>query len=144
MPLLDPFSGANESGSRGRIRREPLPPLPLLEREWRALEAISTASFFTSWRWIGALLATVPAARHPSLLRGVVQGETVALALLGAAATRRRHGLIQTRSLHLNEVGEPSFDALTIEHNGILAGAAPEPEVYYCGTCLVRRYEPRG
>jgi CelD/BcsL family acetyltransferase involved in cellulose biosynthesis len=25
---------------------------------------------------------------------------------------------------HLNEVGEPSFDALTIEHNGILAGAA--------------------
>ena len=78
----------------------------------------------------------------PSLLRGVVQGETVALALLGAAVTRRRHGLIQTRSRHLNEVGEPSFDALTIEHNGILAGAAPEPEVYYCGTCLVRRYEP--
>ena len=102
----------------------------MLGREWRALEAISTASFFTSWRWIGTLLAAVPAARHPSLLRGVVQGETVALALLGAAVTRRRHGLIQTRSLHLNEIGDPSFDALTIEHNGILAASGREPEVY--------------
>ena len=112
------------------FRREPLPPLPILGREWRALEAISTASFFTSWRWIGTLLATVPAARHPSLLRGVVQGETVALALLGSAVTRRRHGLIQSRSLHLNEIGDPGFDALTIEHNSILAATAREPEVY--------------
>jgi len=112
------------------FRREPLPPLSLLGREWRALEAISTASFFTSWRWIGTLLATVPATRHPSLLRGVVQGETVALALLGSAVTRRRHGLIQSRSLHLNEIGDPGFDALTIEHNSILAATAREPEVY--------------
>ena len=142
MPFSGPVSGLDECGCEVEFRREPLPPLSILAREWQALEAISTASFFTSWRWIGTLLASVPAARHPSLLRGVVQGETVALALLGAAVTRRRHGLIQTRSRHLNEVGEPSFDALTIEHNGILAGAAPEPEVYYCGTCLVRRYEP--
>jgi CelD/BcsL family acetyltransferase involved in cellulose biosynthesis len=112
------------------FRREPLPPLAILEREWRALEAVSIASFFTSWRWIGTLLAIVPTARRPGLLRGVVRGETVALALLGCAVTRRRHGLIWSRSLHLNEIGDPRFDALTIEHNGILAGATREPEVY--------------
>ena len=112
------------------FRREPLPPLPVLESEWRALEAVSTASFFTSWQWIGTLLATVPTARRPNLLRGVVRGETIALALLGCAVTRRRLGLIRSRSLHLNEVGDPHFDALTIEHNGILAAAGREPEVY--------------
>ena len=130
MPLLDPFPARTSVVREVEFRREPLPPLPILGREWRALEAISTASFFTSWRWIGTLLATVPATRHPSLLRGVVQGETVALALLGSAVTRRRHGLIQSRSLHLNEIGDPSFDALTIEHNGILAATGREPEVY--------------
>jgi CelD/BcsL family acetyltransferase involved in cellulose biosynthesis len=130
VPLLDPFPARTSVVCEVEFRREPLPPLPILEHEWRALEAISTASFFTSWRWIGNLLATVPATRHPSLLRGVVQGETVALALLGSAVTRRRHGLIQSRGLYLNEVGDSRFDTLTIEHNGILASTGREPEVY--------------
>jgi Acetyltransferase (GNAT) domain len=112
------------------FRREPLPPLPVLEREWRALEVVSTPSFFTSWQWIGTLLAIVPTARRPSLLRGLARGETVALALLGCAVARRRHGLIWSRSLHLNELGDPRFDTLTIEHNGILAATGREPEVY--------------
>ena len=130
MPLVDPLPVRTSVVGEVEFRREPLPPLPILEREWRALEAISTTSFFTSWGWIGSLLATVPATHHPGLLRGVVRGETVALALLGSAATRRRHGLVQSRSLHLNEIGDPRFDALTIEHNGILAAAGREPEVY--------------
>jgi CelD/BcsL family acetyltransferase involved in cellulose biosynthesis len=112
------------------FRRVPVPPLPVLEREWRALEAVSTASFFTSWQWIGTLLGTVPTTRRPSLLRGVARGETIALAVLGCAVTRRRLGLIRSRTLHLNEVGNPRFDALTIEHNGILAAAGREFEVY--------------
>jgi CelD/BcsL family acetyltransferase involved in cellulose biosynthesis len=130
VPLLDPFPARTRVACEVEFRREPLLPLPILERQWRALEAISTASFFTSWRWIGTLLATVPPTRHPGLLRGVVQGETVALALLGSAVARRRQGLIQSRSLHLNEIGDPSLDALTIEHNGILAATGREPEVY--------------
>ena len=63
------------------------------------------------------------------LLRGCGQGETVALALLGSAATRRRHGLVRSRGLYLNETGDPRFDAMTIEHNGVLTATGSEPAV---------------
>ena len=112
------------------FRREVLPPLADLEREWRALEAVGHPSFFTSWRWIGALLAAVPPASRPQLLRGTAAGKTVALALLGANNTRRRCGLVRSRGFYINEIGDPRFDALTIEHNGILAAASYEPLVW--------------
>jgi CelD/BcsL family acetyltransferase involved in cellulose biosynthesis len=102
---------------------EALPPLSELEREWRKLEAAGNPSFFTSWHWIGTLLSALPPASRPKLLRGNAGGETVALALLGANQTRRRRGLVRSRCLYLNETGDPRFDALTIEHNGILAAA---------------------
>jgi CelD/BcsL family acetyltransferase involved in cellulose biosynthesis len=102
---------------------EALPPLPELEREWRRLEAAGNPSFFTSWHWIGTLLSALPPASRPTLLRGSADGSTVALALLGANETRRRLGLVRSRGLYLNETGDPRFDALTIEHNGILAAA---------------------
>jgi CelD/BcsL family acetyltransferase involved in cellulose biosynthesis len=105
---------------------EALPPLAVLEREWRALEAVARPSFFTSWQWIGTLLAAVPAEHRPKLLRGVARGETVGLALLGAGVTCRRHGLVRSRALHLNETGDRRFDSITIEHNGILAPAGQE------------------
>jgi CelD/BcsL family acetyltransferase involved in cellulose biosynthesis len=115
---------------RVEFRREALPPLTALEREWRMLEAAGNPSFFTSWQWIGTLLDTVPPASRPNLLRGRADGETVALALLGAKHGRRRHGLVRSRSLHLNETGDARFDALTIEHNGILATAGSEEIVW--------------
>ncbi|HEX3413870.1 MAG TPA: GNAT family N-acetyltransferase [Stellaceae bacterium] len=102
---------------------EALPPLSELEREWRKLEAAGNPSFFTSWHWIGTLLSALPPASRPKLLRGNAGGETVALALLGANQTRRRRGLVRSRCLYLNETGDPRFDTLTIEHNGILAAA---------------------
>src|SRR5947208_17154137 len=102
------------------FRQEPLPPLAVIEREWRELETVARPSFFTSWHWIGTLLAILPERSRPNLLRGLVRGETVALALLGARLVRRRHGLIRSRSLYLNETGDPGFDSLTIEHNGLL------------------------
>ncbi len=105
------------------FRREALPGLPGLEREWRALEAAGHPSFFTSWHWIGTFLAALPPASRPQLLRGTAHGRTVSLALLGANQTRRRRGLVCSRALYLNETGDPRFDALTIEHNGILAAA---------------------
>ncbi|TMJ41534.1 MAG: cellulose biosynthesis protein CelD, partial [Alphaproteobacteria bacterium] len=67
------------------------------------------------------MLATLPGTRLPSLLRGVAGGRTVALALLGAGVSRRRNGLVRSRGFYLNETGNAHFDALTIEHNGILA-----------------------
>ena len=109
---------------------EALPPLAALEREWRTLEAVARPTFFTSWQWIGTLLAAVPAARRPNLLRATARGETVGLALLGAGTTRRRHGLVRSRALYLNETGDPRFDAITIEHNGILAPCGQEQAVF--------------
>ena len=102
---------------------ETLPPLAELEREWRRLETTGNPSFFTSWHWIGTLLRALPPASRPKLLRGTAHGETVSLALVGANETRRRRGLVRSRGLYLNETGDPRFDSLTIEHNGILAAA---------------------
>ena len=110
--------------------REALPPLAVLEREWRVLEAAGHPSFFTSWRWIGTLLTALPPASRPQLLRGIAQGETVALALLGACDSRRQFGLVHSRGLHINETGDPRSDSLTIEHNGILAVPAYEPVIW--------------
>jgi CelD/BcsL family acetyltransferase involved in cellulose biosynthesis len=112
------------------FHRETLPPPEALEHEWRTLETFARPSFFTSWHWIGTLLAALPRTQLPSLLRGVAGGRTVALALLGAGVSRRRNGLVRSRGLYLNETGDPHFDALTIEHNGILAAAGREAAVF--------------
>jgi CelD/BcsL family acetyltransferase involved in cellulose biosynthesis len=112
------------------FRREALPGFSELEREWGSLEAAGHPSFFTSWHWIGTLLAALPPASRPKLLRGTAHGQTVALALLGANQTRRRRGLVRSHGLYLNETGDPRFDALTIEHNGILAAAEWELVVW--------------
>jgi CelD/BcsL family acetyltransferase involved in cellulose biosynthesis len=109
---------------------EALPPLATLEPEWRTLEAMARPSFFTSWQWIGTLLAAVPPAHRPKLLRGAAGGETVGLALLGTGLTRRRHGLVRSRALYLNETGDRRFDSITIEHNGILASMGQEAVVF--------------
>src|ERR1700736_6296770 len=114
---------------RVEFRREALPPLAALGREWRMVEAAGHKTFFTSWQWIGTLLDMVPPRSRPKLLRGGVGGETVALAFLGANE-RRRHGLVRSRSLHLNETGDARFDSLTIEHNAILATAGSEGIVW--------------
>ncbi|MBV9686013.1 MAG: GNAT family N-acetyltransferase [Alphaproteobacteria bacterium] len=115
---------------RIEFHSEALPPLPLLECQWRRLEAVGNASFFTSWHWIGTLLAALPPTSRPKLLRGCANGSTVALALLGAGDTRRRQGLVRSRGLFVNETGDPRFDSLTIEHNGILAAADWELSIW--------------
>ena len=43
--------------------------------------------------------------------------------------TRRRYGLIRSRGLYLNETGDPQYDAMTIEHNGVLSAAGHQPVV---------------
>lgn len=100
------------------FRREALPSLAALEAEWRSLEPEAAPSFFTSWHWIGTFLTTLPETKRPDLLRGLHCGRTIALALLGATLVRR-HAVIRSRALFLNETGDADYD-LTIEHNGLL------------------------
>src|SRR6185312_15115680 len=76
----------SRAGAPIEFHREALPPLAVLAAEWRRLEAEAAPSFFTSWHWIGTLLATLPEGKRPSLLRGLRGGETIALALLGAGS----------------------------------------------------------
>jgi CelD/BcsL family acetyltransferase involved in cellulose biosynthesis len=115
---LGAAGGSSGCGDPIEFRREALPPLAVLEAEWRGLEAVAALSFFVSWHWIGTLLTTLPEGRRPVLLRGLRCGETIALALLGARLVRR-HGFIRSRALFLNETGDADYD-LTIEHNGLL------------------------
>jgi len=115
---LDAQPQDSQFGAAVEFRRETLPPLAALEAEWRGLEPAAAPSFFTSWHWIGTFLTTLPEAKRPDLLRGSFSGETVALALIGAKLVRR-HGLIRSRALFLNETGDPDYD-VAIEHNGLL------------------------
>ena len=91
-----------------------------LQSKWCALEGTDQVSFFQSWDWIGSLLEALPQTALPQVLE-VRSGERcVGLGLLGHASARRRK-VIRTRTLHLNETGVADYDAITTEHNGLLA-----------------------
>jgi CelD/BcsL family acetyltransferase involved in cellulose biosynthesis len=97
-----------------------------LENEWRTLEQRCHASFFMSWDWVGALLDNVQGLDAPQVLRIKAESELKGLALIWRGVQRRQHGLVRSRSLHLNETGCPDFDRVTVEHNGILAPVGEE------------------
>ena len=111
------------------IRREPIGSLRTLEVEWGSLERVASASFFTSWHWIGTLLEALPTANRPQLLRASTPSGTAALALCGHTIRRRLKGLVRSRALSINETGDPRFDGIYIEHNSFLAIAGLETAV---------------
>jgi CelD/BcsL family acetyltransferase involved in cellulose biosynthesis len=99
-------------------RLEPVADFAALGVRWREFEAAATGSFFQSWTWAGCLAAArFP---HPWLLRVTADGRDVALGLFN----RRRTWWGGTR-LFLGESGDPAWDAVFIEENGLLlAGEA--------------------
>ncbi|HVA11651.1 MAG TPA: hypothetical protein VNF99_00240, partial [Stellaceae bacterium] len=88
-----------------------------LAQLWRDLEARAEISFFLSWDWIGRWLAETEIA--PLLLSASAGDRIVALALFRPARLRR-HFFVRPRAWLLHQTGDPDFDAITIEHNGIL------------------------
>ncbi len=88
------------------------PDLRALALEWRALEARADGSFFTSWTWVAAALAT-------GLTRPLVVRVETATALVALGMFNRRSAWF-SRRLSLNSVGDPALDAAYIEHNGPL------------------------
>ena len=116
-----PDPGARRTGHRDIVYTvESIGALDELERDWRRLEDVASPSFFLSWNWIGTLLETVPATARPRLLRGAVDGQTVALAVLGDAEIRRRR-VVRARRWILNATGDRRLDCIFLEHNGLLA-----------------------
>lgn len=95
--------------------------LAALEQRWRALAAVSRASFFQDWTWVGCL--AVERYPDPVLLEVVRDERLVALALFN-----RRISLHEGVSLYLHESDDPVLDSIFTEHNGPLL-AVTDPVV---------------
>ncbi|MGQ0598712.1 GNAT family N-acetyltransferase [Aquabacterium sp.] len=102
------------------IALESPPPRATLAAWWRALESRATATFFTSWSWIGCWLNILPPHLQPQLL---VAREGEVIVGLGLVIRGRSHLLrvIPVPCWRLHATGEVEFDCLTIEYNGFLA-----------------------
>jgi CelD/BcsL family acetyltransferase involved in cellulose biosynthesis len=106
--------------------------------QWQALEARADGSFFQSWRWVGCL--GPERYDDPLLLEARRDGEIVALGLFN----RRRSWVFDTLWLH--ETGDPSWDAVFIEHNGLLIDATADTDTLraICFAAARRTALPRG
>jgi len=102
------------------VELSPIGRMPNLEEVWRDLEARADASFFLSWHWIGPWLRHLPSGTVPHVLVTRQGGRIVGLAVLCHCKVRH-HRVFWTPSWLLHETGDPVFDGLTIEYNGILA-----------------------
>ena len=113
-------SGAGTGGVSDRavsFSLAPFPGIAALSEDWRELEQRSDCVFFLSWKWIGAWLEL--SGVRPVLLQGFDDGRLVCLGLLCMQANRR-HGVLHSRGLFLNESGMVRHDIIAIEHNGFL------------------------
>lgn len=84
---------------------------------WRELEARSDATFFLTWHWMGAWIATLDA--PPPLLIGEESGAPVLLGFV-VPFRRREAGLIRANGLRLHSIGNWEKDCIAIEYNGFL------------------------
>lgn len=112
--------------ARYDVRVEPLPPLDLLETQWRALEQQSRGSFFQSWMWIGTWLRTLCPLRRARLLSVHVEGRVVGL---GIVVEQRRWFALGLKHVRLHQVGDRVADSITVEFNGVLSLAGHEDDV---------------
>jgi hypothetical protein len=116
------------------VRLLPVPATADLAREWASLEDRADGSFFTSWAWIGPWLDSLPRGIRPRLL---YVGDGTRAVGLGILVERRswHAGVVPSRVLVLNATGDPYYDELTIEYNGLLAERGRETDVL----CSTRR-----
>lgn len=123
------FLGGALLNSLGKLtfQLEALPPLELLEKEWRALDRHGAHSFFLSWTWIGALLRTQPG--RLKLLKVLRGKETAGLALI-TTRPGRLAGLFPNRQGWLNATGERDVDGVMIEHNGFAVPGSDDPHLW--------------
>lgn len=87
---------------------------------WCELQERSACSYFLTWNWIGAWLRQIPPHLRPMLFVAHESGSLIGLAIMIPKRVRR-HGIIGSRALFLNKIGDETFDEITIEYNGFLA-----------------------
>ncbi len=89
------------------ISFDPVTDAAALEGRWRALEALAEGGFFRGWTYLGSLL---PHFAAPHLLAVREDGRDLALGLFNRRGQR----------LSLHETGDPAWDQIYVEHNGLL------------------------
>ena len=102
-------------GFKPKIIVERIADLAAVEARWRALEAHADGGFFRSWTFLGCL-ASERFGGASLLSVSNASGQDLALALMG------RDG----RGFLLNETGNSTWDAVFIEHNGLLVRRGSE------------------
>ncbi len=102
--------------------------IPALGELWRDLQTRSRHSFFTSWGWIGCWLSHLPAEIRPQLLYAGYSGKIMGLGVL-VRRRLRKYKMFPVNRLILHATGNPRYDQLTIEYNGILADNGMSREV---------------
>lgn len=115
---------------RWQFDLSPIEDLETVRAIWQELETRSDHSFFLSWGWIGSWLGALPKHVGPSLLCVKLSGRVVGLSVVTRRTTWRRSGIIRSTLLSLNETGDPAYDGITVEHNGLLAERSTENEVF--------------
>jgi CelD/BcsL family acetyltransferase involved in cellulose biosynthesis len=119
----------------------PVDGLSNLQEIWKDLEARADGSFFLSWHWIGPWLRHLPPGVTPHVLAARRGDRIVGLAIL-CRRTIWRYGVLGTPSWLLHETGEPMFDGLTIEYNGILADRSCADQVIEASLLWMARTLP--
>jgi CelD/BcsL family acetyltransferase involved in cellulose biosynthesis len=107
----------------------PMPPLSVLEPQWRELESRADCSFFLTWSWIGTWLNALPEGMAPRLLKACSGEQVMGLAIVMEGPVRRRLGMPVCRTWYLHATGLPELDSLTIEHNGLLVDRSHQAQV---------------
>ena len=102
-----------------RVSFEPLADVETLGSQWRGLEIASNPSFYTTWTWMHAWLLSLPSLQNV-FIASLRHGEVLIGLAIVAIARRKRFG-VPVRQVFLNQFGDPVYDSLFIEFNGVLS-----------------------
>jgi CelD/BcsL family acetyltransferase involved in cellulose biosynthesis len=111
------------------VHLEPIKDLAALERIWAKLDQSGSHSFFVTWTWMGSWLRSLPSLDGISFLQLRRGDEIVGAAVLAVKAAKFRR-LIPIRQAWLNASGNPDFDCVTIEHNGLASNWAWADDIW--------------
>jgi len=106
-----------QSPSQSILRLDPFADESRVREIWQGLDAVLEQSFFLSWGWMAAWLATVSRTHNIQLISVLKEGTPTGAFFLGQRRGLRRGSLARQRA-YLNATGYPDYDEVTIEYNG--------------------------